>query len=427
MMKTTASSLLLPLLVLNLLGQEGYTMFSIVGAGNIIVVSGSSDIQRAINSSTEGTTIFIKVGTYHGPIYINKSVNIVGEDANSTIIESGQHNHTIIVTSSNVLIANLTIRNRANYTRSYGILLQKVYNVTVFHNVIEKHFVGVKLEYSCGNAVSENVVRYNRYGVFLQWSSNNSIYANNIYNNSWNGIELNYGECNVVSRNFICNNTAYGLEIPIYAPSAYNRIFNNNFLMNGRLTGLRNAYGPANNLWDNGFEGNFWDDYSGVDLNFDGIGDTPYMIAENSLDNNPLMGMFYRFKIDWDSEFYEIWLISNSTILDVYVGIGSANSMAEQFFIKLSVKDPVSAMRFCRVAIPRSLINGPYIVLLDQAEVPVHELSYSNDMWAYIYFSYRNLIQKQELIIVPEFSSTVILLSLAMILIFRLMMRRLKG
>jgi nitrous oxidase accessory protein NosD len=47
-----------------------------------------------------------------------------------------------------------------------------------------------------------------------------------------------------------------------------------------------------NNIWDNGEEGNYWDDYSGSDINGDGIGDTPYTIYENFTDLYPLTTPF---------------------------------------------------------------------------------------------------------------------------------------
>ncbi|MCK4382791.1 MAG: hypothetical protein KAW66_05800, partial [Candidatus Lokiarchaeota archaeon] len=47
--------------------------------------------------------------------------------------------------------------------------------------------------------------------------------------------------------------------------------------------------------WDNGTIGNFWDDYSGIDLNLDNIGDTPYNISGSgdSQDNFPIYGDFF--------------------------------------------------------------------------------------------------------------------------------------
>jgi hypothetical protein len=43
------------------------------------------------------------------------------------------------------------------------------------------------------------------------------------------------------------------------------------------------------NVWDNGKTGNYWDTYTGVDANSDGIGDTPNQVFEYMLDSYPLM------------------------------------------------------------------------------------------------------------------------------------------
>jgi len=45
----------------------------------------------------------------------------------------------------------------------------------------------------------------------------------------------------------------------------------------------------SKNIWDNGWEGNYWSDYTGKDRNGDEIGDTPYVIDENNRDNYPIM------------------------------------------------------------------------------------------------------------------------------------------
>ena len=55
----------------------------------------------------------------------------------------------------------------------------------------------------------------------------------------------------------------------------FNYIFNNTFIGNG----LPAEDNSSNNFWDNGAIGNSWDNYVGVDLNDDGIGDSPYSIT----------------------------------------------------------------------------------------------------------------------------------------------------
>jgi hypothetical protein len=63
-------------------------------------------------------------------------------------------------------------------------------------------------------------------------------------------------------------------------------------------------------------------------------------------------------------------------------------------------------MGFCRLTIPKNLLDGSYRVLVDWNEVPVNELSISNSTYAYIYFTYHQ--SNHEIIITPEFPSLLV-------------------
>jgi len=43
------------------------------------------------------------------------------------------------------------------------------------------------------------------------------------------------------------------------------------------------------NIWDDGVEGNYWDDYGELGTDCDGIGDMPYVIDANNTDRYPLV------------------------------------------------------------------------------------------------------------------------------------------
>ncbi|MFX0033552.1 MAG: hypothetical protein ACFE9P_12880 [Candidatus Hermodarchaeota archaeon] len=53
------------------------------------------------------------------------------------------------------------------------------------------------------------------------------------------------------------------------------------------------------NLWDNGASGNYWDDYSGPDIDNNGIGDLPYYIGPKGIDTKPLI--YAMWDLDGDS------------------------------------------------------------------------------------------------------------------------------
>lgn len=78
-----------------------------------------------------------------------------------------------------------------------------------------------------------------------------------------------------------------GYAVSISGTEAYsynNTIYRNNFLQS--RDALVKNYENSANFWDNGFEGNYWIDYGGQDVNQDGIGDTPYSIMGQRLDMN---------------------------------------------------------------------------------------------------------------------------------------------
>ncbi|MCX6664145.1 MAG: PKD domain-containing protein [Euryarchaeota archaeon] len=109
------------------------------------------------------------------------------------------------------------------------------------------------------------------------------------------GCTIKNGTCGIriynSSGSIITENTIRDAEYGMFLGSVFNNfIYNNNFLNN-----TQNAYDLGSNSWDGGYlhGGNYWDDYTGVDGNRDGFGDTSYRIAgAGSLDKHPLMKPF---------------------------------------------------------------------------------------------------------------------------------------
>ncbi len=109
--------------------------------------------------------------------------------------------------------------------------------------------------------MSGNLITANSLGLYLGYCSKTWVYGNEISHSTWLGIQIWGGKKLLIEQN--------------------------NFMTNGvQVT----VYEPGDISWDNGWSlGNHWDDYTGVDANGDLIGDTPYMIDANNLDNFPLM------------------------------------------------------------------------------------------------------------------------------------------
>ena len=269
--------------------EENRNIISEKSTGETLYVGGSgpnnySTIQKAINAAQNGDTIFVYSDTYNEHILINKTVTLIGEDKDTTIIDGSLTDNCIKITLDSVVVKDFTIRKaiigiyivkssnheiKNNIIKSSweGIGLFQVTNSKVSQNTIsDNYFEGINPVESTNNIISGNEIKFNLYGLLLTESSNNSIYENEIRGNT-RGIEA--------------------LE-----QSYDNTIFHNNLISNDE----DNAYDDFSNTWDNDYPsgGNYWDDYSGEDLDGDGIGDTPYDIPGDggNSDNYPLMEPF---------------------------------------------------------------------------------------------------------------------------------------
>lgn len=130
---------------------------------------------------------------------------------------------------------------------------------------------------SSHNQIHFNSFYHNQWGIASSGSSylentKNSIFENKFESNTI-GMLFNWSESNSINGNFIFN-SSYGIYFFYYSDD--NSIYHNTFLKN-----KISAKDYCNNTWSGGEDGggNYWDDYSGLDQNNDGFGDSPYNIS----------------------------------------------------------------------------------------------------------------------------------------------------
>jgi hypothetical protein len=113
------------------------------------------------------------------------------------------------------------------------------------------------------------------------------------------GIIMGNGSFNVFYGNLIANNKVvdhdgYGLALGgRHQQVQSNLFFHNTFMNNSRNFGA-NWEITGFNSFDNGTEGNYWDDYltkypNATEVGYSGIGNTPYWVYRDGIDNYPLM------------------------------------------------------------------------------------------------------------------------------------------
>jgi parallel beta-helix repeat protein len=263
-----------------------YGPLSINSDGLILYVGGSgqgnySKIQDAIDNSSDQDMIFVydDSSPYNENIIIDKSIIIMGEDPDSTIIDGDSKQCTITINSSNVSFGGFTIINgnlsgikllNSEYcsiffnfidaNKRYGIsLIDSSENIILF-NIIQGNDNGVKLSSnSNNNAIYENVFYNNYNGIFLEYSSDNNITFNEISHNEY-GIKLySKSKNNLIKLNLISNNTLGlllgGTIFPTFVfnmlldGSTNNRITKNNFIDNTQDAFFQNS--RRNRWWRN--------------------------------------------------------------------------------------------------------------------------------------------------------------------------------
>jgi parallel beta-helix repeat protein len=245
-----------------------------------------SDIQEAIDNAENGDTIFVYIGDYPANIVIDKSITLIGESREETIIQDGSDG--IFVFADKVTITNFTITHCGGFWDKAGILVRSNDNTICYNDIVDNGVLnGIYLELASFNKVYNNLIENCQYnGLKVSYSTYNNISGNFISTNNGMGIILHDSSNNNIFSNTITK--SYWGGINIYENSNENLLFHNNLIEND----IQNGYDICSNTWDNSKEGNYWDDYEGEDNNGDGIGDIPYTIVGNTTeDNYPLMNI----------------------------------------------------------------------------------------------------------------------------------------
>jgi parallel beta-helix repeat protein len=281
----------------------------------IIVPDQYATIQAAINHANDGGTIFVRAGTYYEHVVVNKTITLVGENRDTTIIDGSYIGIVVNITRDGVSISGFTIRrsgttwNIGGPPYGAGIYMRNVTDCTISGNKLTQDAAGIQLEFGAdGNVIASNTMTSVTLGFGTFDASWNSFIGNDVTSNG-RGLGLNVNsDYNTISDNRIIalewvialhachynnitgNYVANG-QIGIYLPdSSDNRVYHNQIVNNLQQASLE-GFPSHVNYWDDGYPsgGNYWSDYTGTDGNGDGIVDTQYVIDTNNRDHYPLM------------------------------------------------------------------------------------------------------------------------------------------
>lgn len=276
-------------------------------------------IQEAIDASEtqSGQTISVESGVYQCNLTINKSLNLVGQGRDYTVIDANGTNYAIEVLVDDVWISDFSIKHarsiclHAGHDRAHAFAPVKnltIENTHIVDNVNYGIYGGLQDSSLIGNSISQNggdgitvlqgdrnriinnSVASNHAGIVIfggtATSSSNEISGNWVEDSSETGISLTKSENNLVELNYIHSNMGTGLimgdehyeasyntirnntvtenrgqylggtlcgAIYVSTVSSNNCIYNNNIISNAESSGKQVIDYGRNNTWDNGY------------------------------------------------------------------------------------------------------------------------------------------------------------------------------
>ena len=333
--------------------------------GNWLYVGGSGPgnytrIQDAINDATDGDTVFVydDSSPYYELLVVEKSISLIGENRDTTIIDGDYQGNVIVIQSDNVTVNGFKIincvmenqtKNVINISNSKNVVI-KDNNISVGKNLMIYgiHGIGIFMENSSynviqnnviykegeecvteglsiisnsnNNNVSENEIYGYSTGINIKYSNNNDFYSNNIHDNE-NGIII-YGIGNNIICNQINNNSHSGIRLSF---CKYSLVYSNTVTYNGYSeysdNGIYISHSSFFRIINNNISNN---KEMGIFIYYPDIPSIGNIVSKNNLINNEKNAYIYKvllpvFTTRWYNNYWSD-AINNELFLKIIHG-----------------------------------------------------------------------------------------------------------
>ena len=245
-------------------------------SGNTIYVDDDGDanytsIQEAVDVANDGDTIYVYSGIYYENLVVNKTINLIGEDKENSIIDGGGNNSVVIISIDGVSISKFTIQNSGSNWHDAGFTINSGQNV-IAENIINNCNDGIYVDFlglpSTDNTISRNAISNNDYGIWLGALHFNNVNDNIITDNHLAGIYILQSNSNNVTGNTITDNGDEKEGYGIYVSGAFYNNISGNTVLNNTLSGIEIA-------------GSYW-----------------HKVIDNTIKNHAKNGVYLRYSSD---------------------------------------------------------------------------------------------------------------------------------
>ncbi len=144
-------------------------------------------IQEAIDAANPGDTIYVYSGTYFEHLTIDKSLTLIGENKETTIIDGEGYGKVIYVSGDDVGISGFTIQNG-----EYGIYCDESDSAYIHHNILRDYTYGIYNHQTIDGWITHNKITSGKYGIVTYEAYNDAIRYNTIsYNTVYGAKDYN--------------------------------------------------------------------------------------------------------------------------------------------------------------------------------------------------------------------------------------------
>ncbi|KAA0000303.1 MAG: hypothetical protein FE046_03820, partial [Thermoplasmata archaeon] len=262
----------------------------VVDHGKTLYVGGDgpnnyTSIQSAINDAKDGEdTVFVydDSSPYYENIVIDKSINLIGENKDATVIE-GKNDNVVHIKANNANITGFTIQsNRSPYAVIY---LDHSDNTNLHSLIIQLAKKGIHLLHSNNVTLSNNIIYKCSYGIYNLFS-NSTIIRENILKDNDHGVEISHSKYIQIENNNISKN-----NYAIFLDNSLNTSIKRNLIKSNNVHAIYLFSSKHSIITGNCIDGNKWGIIIDNALDLEGYA----LIQHNNISNNLVCGI----EIDW--------------------------------------------------------------------------------------------------------------------------------
>ena len=170
-------------------------------------------IQAAIDDAMPGDRIYVFSKWYYQDITVNKSLTLIGEDREATVIYGSGSGDAVYITSDWVNMTGFSVKHSGELSTDAGIELDTVRNCHIDDVNASEDGSGIRVVRSDNVTISGSIAaRNNHTGIDVYSSSNTVVADNTVYWNGGYGIAIRLSRTATVSGNTMVGNsiTMYG-------------------------------------------------------------------------------------------------------------------------------------------------------------------------------------------------------------------------